>query len=67
MAERKYPIESIKDNGRVHHLVIVELSKVLDFRYASLFELKVILLEAKGNEFKQVIDDANHEILMITV
>ena len=67
IAKRDNPIQRVEDDRRVDHLVIVQLSKVLDFSDALLVELELILLESKGDSLEDVVHDPNHEILVVPV
>lgn len=60
-------VQGIKDHWRIDHLVVVQLSKVLDLRNTSLVELEIILLQAKGNPFENIINNLDDEVLMVAV
>jgi hypothetical protein len=49
------------------HAVIVELAKILDFRYASLIESVVILFQPKGYGLDDVVDDLDNKCRMIAI
>lgn len=67
MAERDDAVQRIKDHRRINHLVVVELSKVLDFRDTFLVELEVVLLQSQRNLFKDIVHNADDEILVIPI
>ena len=67
VSERNKAVKSIKNDGRINHLVIVQLSEIFDLCDAPLIEFEVILLEAECNLLEKVVDDHNYKVLMIAV
>lgn len=67
MAERHNLVHGIKDDWVLDHPIIVELADVLDFRNSPLIELEVVLLQAEGNRFHNIIDDPYHKRGMVSV
>ena len=67
MTECDDAVKGVKDDARVNHLVIVQLSKILDLSSASLVEPKVVLLKAKSDILENVVDDSDGKVLMVSV
>ena len=60
-------VHRIKDDRRVHHLVVIELAKVLHLRDPLLAHFEVVLLKAKRDTLKKVVKNSNNKVLMISV
>lgn len=60
-------IESIKDNRRVDHFVIVQFTKILHLCESPLVELEIVLLQTDSDPLEYIINSTDHEILMIPV
>lgn len=67
MTEGDYAIECVEDHTRVDHLIIVELSEILDLSDASLIESEVVLLKAKCDILKHIVDNCDRELLMVAI
>ena len=60
-------IQGIKDDRRVDHLEVVELSQVLHFCDPALIVTVIIVFQANGDGLEKVVDDTDHEFLVIPV
>ena len=67
MAKCDNSVQGIEDDTRVNHLVVIELSEILDLSNTSLIEPKVVLLKPKCDIFEHVVDDPDRELLMVSV
>ena len=67
MTIRDDPIQGIKYHRRIDHLVVVQLSQILDLCDAFLVELELILLESQSDILQNIVHDANNKVLVISV
>ena len=67
MSERDNAVKRVKDDGRINHLVVVQLSKIFDFGNTALVEFKVILLQTKSDCLEKVVNDQDYKVLVIAV
>jgi hypothetical protein len=67
MAKGDDSVQGVKNHWRVNHLVVVKFSKVLDLCDPSLVIFKIVLLQANGYLFKDIIHDADDKFLMVAV
>lgn len=67
MTKSNYAIQGVKDHRRVNHLVVVELSEVLDFSDSLLIELEIVLLQTQRDLLEDVVHNADDEILVISI
>ena len=67
MAKCDNSVQGIEDDTRVNHLVVIELSEILDLSNTSLIKPKVVLLKPKCDIFEHVVDDPDRELLMVSV
>lgn len=67
VAEGDNPIKCVKDDWRINHLVVVQLAEEFDLRDTSLVELEVVVFETQRDSLEDVVDDTDHEILVVSV
>lgn len=67
MAEGHNAIQSVEDNARVDHFVVVELTQIFNLGDTSLVESEIVLLKAKCDVFKHIVNDSDREFLMVAV
>ena len=61
------PIQGIEYHRRIDHLVVVQLSQILDLSNALLVELELILLKPQSDVFQDIVHDADDKVLMISI
>ena len=67
MTKGNNAIQGVKDHRRVNHLVVVELSEILDFGNSLLVKLEVVLLQTQRDLLEDVVHNANDKVLVIPV
>ena len=67
MSESHDAIHDIENDRVVYHAIIVQFSKVFYLCNSSLIELEIVLLQAKDNIFKNIINYRGDKILVITI
>ena len=63
-AERDERVESLEDDRRLDHAIVVQLAQELHTAHASLVELGVIHLQTEANVLQQAVDDAYGDALL---
>lgn len=61
------PIQGIKYHRRIDHLVVVQLSQILDLSNALLVELEFILLKSQSDILQDIVHDADDKVLVISI